>query len=372
MNVWDQILNLLLSPSVSEVVSNGKDSFFIKDKGKYIPINMQGRFKNEEEYTEAIRNGLGRYVKSPYPFDANLYEGPLNYTGMNQEGKRVSIRGRCHIALPPVCTTPLVTIAKKSEELRTLTALASTGTFDGEIHDFLEAAMKTKLTIVILGKTGAGKTTFLESLASEIDYNDRIGVGEDTPELALKQPNVSYLNSVPWSPGFDPNEVAPFDWVVSQFQRMRVDRLIVGETRGKEFSDFLTAANSGIEGCLTTLHANNSTEGIRKMTTYATLGSPGLDVRTINQSIATAVDLIIQLTVEGNKHRIEEITEVTSVVSQDSDARPTTSTLYRYIPETDSFIRPGIPTEKMYQRFGAAGIDLRALQTSPVVIDRKN
>lgn len=370
MGPWERILDMLTEEQVSEVVANGPNSFFLKINGVYKKLDTGTFFSNNSEYLEGLKTDLNKYIESPYAFDENLFEGPLTYIGQNRRGERVIVKGRCHIALPPVSTTPMLTIAKKSEQLRDLSALAGTGTFDAEIQNFFEAAMKAKLTIAVLGRTGAGKTTFLESICREIDPNDRVGVAEDTPELALKQPNVAYLNSVPWIPGFDPNKVATLSWVVAQFQRMRVDRLIVGETRDKEFANFLTAANSGIEGCLTTLHANSPTEGLRKMTTFASAGQPGLDIRSVNQGIATAIDLIVQLTVENGKHRVDEITEVTDTVSSDSDAQPSTSTLYRYVPETDTFVRPGVPTEKLIQKFAKSGIDLRELQQSPVVTGR--
>lgn len=370
MGTWEKILDQLTEEQVTEVIANGKDSFFLKIEGKYRKLPTGNLFKNNEEYYDAMKNGLAPYVDSPYKFDKNLFEGPLNYVGTNRRGQRVKVRGRCHIALPPVCATPMLTIAKKSETLRSLSALAGTGTFNGEIQEFLEAAMKAKLTIAVLGRTGAGKTTFLESICREISNEDHIGVAEDTPELALYQENVSYLNSVPWSPGFDPNDVATLSWVVAQFQRMRVNRLIVGETRGKEFADFLTAANSGIEGSLTTLHANSPAEGLRKMSTFAAAGYPGLDIKSINQSIASAIDLIVQLKADGGKYRIDEITEVTDTVSADLDAQPSIACLYRHKPESDTFIRPGVPTEKFIKKFSDYGIDLRAIQTSPVINDR--
>lgn len=602
MSIWEKILDLLKDEDISEIVSNGYNSFFLKKKGVYYKIGTDGVFKDNEEYLESAKNDLSKYISSPYPFKKYLFEGQLLYPTTDKSGNKMVIRARAHIALPPAGASPQITIAKKAEQLKTLEALERTGTFNSEIRSFLEAIVQAKKTTAILGATGAGKdlrgdtlifttegfkklreieigdivfddyhketkvlnkyspmderqyelrlsngsvfqagmghlwkvvdfrqtlsinsftalseesissieaglmgknswenfesilaitksdkltssiirgferrgvynrkevlsllfeyndllkseatiggrgilyvpkllsteemfeqgsenfaikgakngehegefyhinsieelygedpsdyyclevdapthmfligeamipthnTTFLESICREISDNERIGIAEDTPELSLKQPNTSYLNSVPWSPGFDPNDVATLSWVVQQFQRMRVDRLIVGETRGKEFADFLTAANSGIEGCFTTLHANTPTMGLTKMTSFAMKGEPGRDIRSINGEIATAIQVIVQLQKIGEKHRVTNITEITGVISSEADARPTVQELYRWMPSTDTWVRPGGPTEKFVDSFKAVGVNLLEIQKSPITTLRE-
>lgn len=199
-------------------------------------------------------------------------------------------------------------------------------------------------------------TTMMEAVTKLIPSNVRIGVAEDTPELQLEQPNVTYLHSVPWAPGMDANNEAPLRWCIAQFNRMRVDSILVGETRGKEFFDFLTAANSGVEGCMTTLHANSPTQCIAKMKAFALKGSPESSTFTIAQEIANAVDIIIQLEILANgKYRTTAIQEVTNTVTKDGNI--TSNVLYQYDPNTDSHSRKNLMTDLLRTKFRKAGHD---------------
>ena len=202
-------------------------------------------------------------------------------------------------------------------------------------------------------------TTMLEALTKHIPLTTRIGVAEDTPELQLPQPNVSYLHSVPWAPGMDPNKVATLDWCVAQFNRMRTDLLIIGETRGKEFASFLTAANSGMEGCLTTIHANDPRGCLDKMTSFAIKGSEGVPIRSVNKDIAHAVDLIVQLAIlPDGRHRMMSITEVTRTVSNDDSAQISTQELYTYDKTKDMFMKKNFPTDTLKEVLLNQGIDI--------------
>lgn len=205
-------------------------------------------------------------------------------------------------------------------------------------------------------------TTMLESLAKLIPMDTRIGVAEDTPELELIQENVSYLHSVPWSPGMDPNKVATLDWCVAQFNRMRTDMLIIGETRGKEFASFLTAANSGMEGCMTTLHANSASRCLDKMTNFALKGSDRQPIRAVNTDIANTVDLIVQLVIlPDGRHRVDSITEVTNTVGNSDAATITTQTLYKYDYAKDNFIKVMNPSDKLRSLFSMRGVNISSL-----------
>ena len=239
---WNKCFNLLLDPKVSEITTNGPGQFFIKRAGQRIKID--GLRMSEKEYYDGIEEGLVPFVKSQNIFSRNsfIFEGRLEYTV-----GEIDVKGRCHIVLPPATDYPQVTIAKKTTSLLSLEKIAAAGSMSDEMRQFLEMAVKGNASIVFSGSTGAGKTTMLEAMTKFIPNETRIGIAEDSPELVLEQPNVTYLHSTPWSPGMNPNDVATLDWVVSQFMRNRVDRLLVGEVRGKEFGGFLTANNSGIE-----------------------------------------------------------------------------------------------------------------------------
>lgn len=207
-------------------------------------------------------------------------------------------------------------------------------------------------------------TTMLEALAKTMSDELRIGVAEDTPELMLTQPNVSYLHSVPWQPGMDENSIATLSWVVQQFQRMRTDKLIIGETRGKEFSDFLVAANSGMEGSMTTIHADDPTRCLMKMTNFALKGSERQPIRAINADIANAVDIIVQLVIVKGKHRISHIQEIVPTLGNTEEAKITTAPLYLWDRAKDGFYKESVMSDSMRERVRNAGIDIQPFLSS--------
>lgn len=360
---WNMCLNLLADPSVSEIVANGPNEFFVTSNGNRMKIE-QVSFKDPVKYREGMEKGLLPHIKSDIPYDSHgyLYEGPLEYMYGN-----TPVKGRCTIVLSPSAYSPQITIAKKSTSLIDIEAIASRGSMSVEMLAFLKVCVKANMTMVFSGGTGAGKTTMLEALTKLIPDSDRIGVAEDTPELVLSQPNVTYLHSVPARPGMDPINVASLSWVVQQFQRMRISKVIVGETRGKEFADFLTAANSGMPGSFTTIHADDPKGCLQKMTNFALKGSERQPLRSINTDIASAIDIIVQLSrLPNGKHRIAAITEVTKTLGKDESAQITTQALYKYDSKSDGFIKDAQMTDPMRKKFLEAGVDITPfLATTP-------
>jgi pilus assembly protein CpaF len=356
-------LNLLLDPSISEIESNGPSEFFIKRSGKRIRLE-DIVFPDDRSYVEGIRHGLVPHVRSIHDFDENsyLFEAPLEYSAAGQ-----NIKGRCHIVLSPAADAPQVTIAKKSTALAQVDDIAAKGSMSTDMLLFLKACVAADMTMVFSGGTGAGKTTMLEALTKLIPDSYRIGVAEDTPELVLTQSNVSYLHSVPWKPGMDPNNVATLSWVVQQYQRMRTDRIIVGETRGKEFADFLVAANSGMAGSFTTIHAENPVRCLDKMTNFALKGSDRQPIRSVNTDIANAIDIIVQLIIlPDGRHKIGAIQEITSTIGNGEDAKIATQELYKYDIREDCFVKGSHMTDELRTRFAARSVNFeRFLQVLP-------
>lgn len=350
--VWDECFNLLADPSVTELQANGPKGFFVKRNGRREPFALT--LPNDEEYTNSVLLGLLPHIKNINETTPKEYllEGPLF---LNIDGQE--IRGRVHIVMPPAADVPQVTIAKKNTTLTTLDSIAAGGSMSLEMLNFLKACMTANLTMCFSGGSGSGKTTMLEACTRLIPDSVRIGVAEDTPELVLSQSNVTYLHSVPWRPGIDSSSVADLSWVVQQFQRMRTDRLIVGETRGKEFAAFLTAANSGMQGSLTTIHANSPVRCLTKMANFALAGSGHQSMRVINSDIGNAVNIIVQLAILPNgDHKIEAIQEVTPVLSAGEDATLATNNLYTYRPERNQFFRENYPTDNLRKLFVERGI----------------
>lgn len=201
-------------------------------------------------------------------------------------------------------------------------------------------------------------TTMLEAATKLWPNNVRIGVVEDAPELKLIQPNVVYLKSSVRRPGIPEDDVATLDWCVAQLNRQRVDLIIIGETRGKEFASFLTAANSGCEGSMTTIHAANPRMCLQKMNQFVNQAfhSPQ---RVINQNISSTINIIIQLNkTEDGKYRTTGIEEVSKTLSKDESATIATQSIFEYVPETDSWIENKI-SDGLTEHFTKKGIDPR-------------
>lgn len=202
-------------------------------------------------------------------------------------------------------------------------------------------------------------TTMLEAMTKLFKVDERIGVVEDSPELKLKQDNVTYLHSTLWRPGTDPNSVATLSWCVQQINRQRVDKLIIGETRGGEFADFIVGANSGMEGSLTTIHANNARAALQKMSQFVIIGRPQ-PVRTANESIASTVDLIIQLGFNKKReNRILEIVSVSEIIGETESAQIATQEIFSYNEDTDSWKETTFQAKGIHDKMLAAGYDTK-------------
>ena len=342
---------------VSDIVCNSYDSVFVKENGTFkAAANI---FSNVEDY---------EHVLYSYAADhgSNIDGGYMVEGAFAHRLVQDSIVGRYTIILPPVSRTPQLSMNIKSRSLKTLEDICSAGSMSVEMRDFLRACVKTRQTIAVLGATGSGKTTLVEALCQSIPNGERIGVAEDLPELSLPQPNVLYVQSTQWKPGMNENSIASLSWVVRQLQRMRVDRLIIGETRGVEFADFLTAANSGLEGCLTTLHANTPAKGLMKMTSFAMRAEGGRSLHSVNSEIASAIDIIVQLAIVDGKRVVSQITEVTNTVATSDDAKITTSDIYKYDAHLGAFNRVGNLSDSMVQSFSSRGVDVSTIFRSPL------
>lgn len=314
---------------------------------------------SSEEYIDSVEKHLAPLINDGTEFrrDMALYEGPISYIGSNGD----EIYGRGHLVLNPAATyAPLFTFAKRSTSLLTLDHIAKTGAMNDQMLRFIKAAVYADSTIVFSGATGAGKTTFLEACTKLLPMDTRIGVCEDTPELRLMQEDVAYQKSHPQRPGMKAEDAITLRWVVKQVNRMRTDRIIVGEVRGPEFADFLVAASSGMEGSMITMHAEDSVQCLQKMTKFALQGSgENVGMRSVNIDIANSVHLIIQLSITPNgRHYVKEITEVTKGVSNADDAPITTQPLWKYDEKNEFHEKVGSMTDDLRRNFTQKGIDI--------------
>jgi pilus assembly protein CpaF len=211
--------------------------------------------------------------------------------------------------------------------------------------EILEAAVKAKMNIIISGGTGAGKTTLLNALSSFINPKERIVTIEDAAELQLKQPHVARLETRP--PNLEGNGAVRQRELLINSLRMRPDRIVVGECRGEEALDMLQAMNTGHDGSLTTVHANTPRDAVSRLEVMVSLANSNMQLVSIRQQIAGAVNLIVQAArLSDGSRRVTSITEVTGMEGE-------------VITLQDLFVfeKRGLSAEgKVVGRFAATGI----------------
>lgn len=343
---------LIKDNTISELEMNGTNSIFIRRNGKREEI--ADVFSDLKEYTDNTLE-LAKIINPDDSLEF-LTEGKLD---LGESGT-----ARVHIVWPPVSDVPLVTIAKKSTSLTTLDEIFKSGSMSFKMLNFLKACVEARFNIVFSGSTGSGKTTFLEAMTKEVPKSTRIGVVEDSPELNLIQDNVCYLRSTPWKPGMDSNKEVTLDWCVRQINRMRTDLLIIGETRGKEFKEFITASNSGMEGSMTTLHANSPRLALQKMTQFVMEAQPQ-PVQIINKSIANTIDLIVQLDKnELGEYKTTSIESISNTLGTDEAATIATTPLTKYNPAIKSWDDRFLISDKMRATFNSLGYDTNTFMKS--------
>lgn len=361
---WEMLFRKLLITDeyyeTSEMEANGTNSIFIKSKGKRIEI--ADVFDGEEDYNNQILKLVKKFRPDWTSNELPKYiaEGRLK---LRNEFGQVVNTARCHIVLPPACEMPQVTIAKKTTSLTTLDIIQSSGSMNSKMRNFVHLCLACNLTTVLSGASGAGKTTFLEAMTKEWPGGIRVGVAEDSPELNLLQENTTYLKSAPLQPGMEEKEAVSLDWCVQQLNRMRVDKIIVGETRSKEFFYFLQAANSGCEGSLTTIHADNPQLCLQKMSQFSVMAM-AQPIRVANLNIASTVDIIIQLVrLLDGRYRVSQICEVSRTLGNDENASISTVPLVEYDEKNDvwkdSF---HTMTDNLRHKIEAYGFDSRTFK----------
>jgi pilus assembly protein CpaF len=270
---------LLADDGITEVMVNGPEDVYIERDGKI--RKTKAVFESEEHLMRIIERivaPLGRRIDESSPMvDARLADG-----------------SRVNAVIPPISLIgPTVTIRKFSKDPLTIEQLIQFGSVTAEAMELLKACVKAKLNILISGGTGSGKTTFLNVLSGHIPGDERIVTIENAAELQLRQEHVVTLESRP--PNIEgKGEVTIQDLVINSL-RMRPDRIIVGECRGPEAFDMLQAMNTGHEGSMTTIHANNTRDALGRLENMILMAGMELPHRAIREQIAAALDVLIQL-----------------------------------------------------------------------------
>jgi pilus assembly protein CpaF len=269
----------LNDPAVTEVMVNGAKSVYLERSGRIERANAV--FESDEHLVRIIERivaPLGRRIDESSPYvDARLPDG-----------------SRVNAVIPPISLVgPVLTIRKFFKIPLTVDRLVELGSVNAELMQFLDACVKAKLNVLISGGTGTGKTTFLNVLSSYIPGEERIITVENAAELQLRQEHVITLESRP--PNIEGRgEITIRDLVINTL-RMRPDRIIVGECRGAEAFDMLQAMNTGHEGSMTTIHANNARDALARLENMILMAGMELPHRAIREQIAAALDMIVQL-----------------------------------------------------------------------------
>jgi len=292
LGILDEIVR---DPDITEIMINGHDSIFIEKAGKQYRYERQ--FESKSDLTRIITlfvQKAGRSVSEANPIvDTRLADG-----------------SRVNVVMPPVAIDgATVTIRRFPKVPMTVEKLLQYGSITPEVAEVLELLVRARFNIFVSGGTGSGKTTFLNALSNYIPKTERIITIEDSAELQIKTiPNIVRLETKVTT-SKDAKEITIQDLIKSAL-RMRPDRVVVGEVRGAEAIDMLQAMNTGHDGSMSTGHANSTKDMLSRLETMV-IRAADLPLEAVRQQIASAVDIIVQLSrLRDHTRKTVEIVEV--------------------------------------------------------------
>ena len=314
----DALQELLEQPGVTEIMINGPDRIFIEEEGRLHKSNVT--FSSEEKLYDVIQQIVAennRVVNESSPIvDTKLMDG-----------------SRVNVILPPVSVDgATVTIRRFPKERIDMKKLLSIGSVDEEVSDFLRQLVVTGYNIFVCGGTGSGKTTFLNALTDFIPKDERVITIEDSAELQIRGVENLVRLETRNATLEGKLEIKMRDLVRSAL-RMRPDRIILGEVRGPEALEMLTAANTGHDGTLSTGHANSCRDMVSRLETMVLMASDvDLPLSAIKKQIASGIDIFIHLgRLKSKERKLLEIAEVIGMEDDEVSLR----TLYEYEEEGD-------------------------------------
>ncbi|WP_420821051.1 CpaF family protein [Sinomonas gamaensis] len=299
--IMDDVLGLgpiqryIDDPSVTEVMVNRADQVYVERHGQLFATETT--FTSEEQLRRVIDrivSRVGRRIDESSPLvDARLADG-----------------SRVNAIIPPLAVNgAALTIRKFSREALSVEKLIQLGTLNPEMAELMQACVEARMNVIVSGGTGTGKTTLLNVLSGYIPRSERIVTIEDAVELQLQQDHVIRLESRP--PNIEGRGAITIRDLVRNSLRMRPDRIVVGEVRGGETLDMLQAMNTGHDGSLSTVHANSPRDAIARLETLVLMAGMDLPLRAIREQVASAVNLIVQLTrLRDGTRRVTHVTEV--------------------------------------------------------------
>jgi pilus assembly protein CpaF len=289
---------LLADSSVSEVMCNAHDEIWIERKGKIVRSDVV--FSSPQQYRRIIERmvaAVGRRVDESSPMvDARLADG-----------------SRINAIVPPLAVkAPVLTIRKFPERPMVMQDLIGLGSVTIDAAVFLEACVRGKISMVVVGGTATGKTTMLNVLSNYIPEDERLITIEESAELQLQLKHVVTLETRP-SNAEGSGEVRIRDLVRNSL-RMRPDRIIVGECRGSETLDMLQAMNTGHEGSMATIHANTPRDALSRLESMVAMSNLNLPEKTVRQQIAGAIGIVVQISrMSDGSRKMMSVTEITGM-----------------------------------------------------------
>ncbi|WP_135448888.1 CpaF family protein [Tabrizicola caldifontis] len=335
--LYDEVMGLgpleplLKDETISDILVNGPKRIFVERAGRLELSDVT--FRDERHLLriiDKIVSAVGRRVDESNPYcDARLADG-----------------SRFNCMIPPIAVDgSLVSIRKFKKDKLKIEDLVRFGAFTEEMAAYLQAAVSCRLNIIVSGGTGSGKTTTLNALSSFIDNHERVLTIEDTAELQLQQIHVGRMESRP--PNVEGKGAVTQRDCLRNALRMRPDRIIVGETRGEEVIDMLQAMNTGHDGSMTTIHANNPRDAISRLENMVALAGIEMPLKAMRSQIASAVNLIVQASrLQDGTRRMTSVTEITGMEGEVISMQ-----------EIFRFERLGVePSGKIIGRFNATGL----------------
>ena len=303
--------SLLEDREISEIMINHPKQVFVERRGRLVlsPVVFETTAQLRQ-VIDRIVSTIGRRVDESSPMcDARLRDG-----------------SRVNVVLPPLALDgPCMTIRKFSRDKLQPDDLIATGSATPDMIRFLEAAVRTKLNVLVSGGTSSGKTTLLNVLSGFIPAEERIVTVEDAAELQLRQAHVIRLEARP--PNVEGKGAVEIRDLVRNSLRMRPDRIVVGECRGGEALDMLQAMNTGHEGSMSTVHANSAYDALNRLETMVLMAGTDLPSRAIQKQIASAIDIVVQAErLRGGTRKIVSICEITGL----EDGEPRYQELFQF------------------------------------------
>jgi pilus assembly protein CpaF len=327
---------LLKDATISDILINGHECVYVERGGILEPCGV--RFKDEQHLLRIINKivaAVGRRVDESHPMcDARLLDG-----------------SRVNVAVRPIGVDgPLVSIRKFSKKPFNLNKLVEYNAIRPQMAELLGAAVKARITTIISGGTGSGKTTMLNALSAFISEKERLLTIEDAAELQLQQPHVGRMETRP--PNLEGKGEIRQRELVKNALRMRPDRIILGECRGEEAFDMLQAMNTGHEGSMATIHANTPRDAISRLEQMVGMAGLPMTIASVRGQIASAIRLIVQLSrLSDGKRKVTSIAEITGLEGD-----------IIQMQEIFKFVRTGTaPDNSVIGHFQATGVRPRFL-----------